>query len=193
MVRITKVYTKTGDGGSTYLAGGQQVRKTSLRIEAYGSVDELNAQLGMVSESLNKTPQLRNLQKGIIRIQNELFDLGSQLAVLPEDRRENTPVIKPADIEKLEREIDEMNAQLPILESFILPGGGEISARLHVARTVCRRVEREIIRLSEVEPLDGTEMPYLNRLGDWLFVASRYAAYKSDITETLWKPGKRDL
>lgn len=193
MVRITKVYTKTGDGGSTHLAGGQQVRKTSLRIEAYGSVDELNAQLGMTAESLNKTPQLENLQRRIIRIQNELFDLGSQLAVLPEDRRENTPVIKPADIERLEREIDEMNAQLPILESFILPGGGEISARLHVARTVCRRAEREVIRLSEAEPLDSTEIPYLNRLGDWLFVASRFAAFKSNMAETLWKPGERDI
>jgi cob(I)alamin adenosyltransferase len=191
MVRITKVYTKTGDQGSTHLAGGQQVSKTSLRIEAYGGVDELNAQMGMVAESLNKMPRLKHLQKRIIRIQNELFDLGSQLAVLPEDRRENTPVIKPADIERLEHEIDEMNGQLPILKSFILPGGGEISARLHVARTVCRRIEREVIRLSEEDRLDDTEIPYLNRLSDWLFVASRFAALKSDTGERLWKPGER--
>jgi cob(I)alamin adenosyltransferase len=191
MVRITKVYTKTGDKGSTHLAGGRKVSKISPRIEAYGGVDELNAQLGMAGESLKNIPQLQKLRERIFRIQNELFDLGSQLAVLPEDRRENTPHIKATDIERLESEIDEMNAQLPILESFVLPGGGEISSRLHVARTVCRRVEREVIRLAKEESLHGSETPYLNRLSDWLFVASRFAALKTANSETLWKPGKR--
>lgn len=193
MVRITKVYTKTGDGGSTHLAGGQRVSKAAQRVEAYGCVDELNAQMGLAAETLRDTKDLNDMLRQIIRIQNELFDLGSQLAVLPEDRRENTPVIKANDIKRLENEIDAMNKLLPPLKSFILPGGGGVSAQLHVARTVCRRAEREIIRLSETEPLDGTEIPFLNRLADWLFVASRFAAFKCDMVETLWKPGERDL
>lgn len=167
--------------------------KAARRVEAYGCVDELNAQMGLAAETLRNTKELSGMLKQIFRIQNELFDLGSQLAVLPEDRRENTPVIKANDIERLETEIDAMNELLPPLKSFILPGGGKVSAQLHVARTVCRRTEREVIRLSETEPLDGTEIPFLNRLADWLFVASRFAAFKSDMAETLWKPGERDL
>ncbi len=187
MVRITKVYTKTGDNGMTRLAGGQEIPKTSLRIEAYGSVDELNAQLGVVAENLRVVNELNELRTKIVRIQNELFDLGSQLSVLPDDRRENTPLIKTEYIERLEREIDEMNVQLPLLKSFILPGGGEISVQLHVARTVCRRVERRVLCLGEAETLDGTEGPYLNRLSDWLFVACRFTAAKTGVEETLWK------
>ncbi len=189
MVRITKVYTKTGDGGMTRLAGGQIVKKISPRIEAYGSVDELNAQMGMVAESLRGGEGKQDdLRKKILRIQHHLFDLGSQLAVLPEDRRENTPVIRPGDVTELEAEIDEMNRALPPLTSFILPGGGETAARLHVARTVCRRAERDILRLAENEPLDGTEIPFMNRLSDWLFVAARYVAHLENVAETLWQP-----
>lgn len=193
MVRITKVYTKTGDKGMTRLAGGQEIAKTSRRIEAYGTVDELNAHLGTIAEALRNTNimELSELRERILRIQNELFDLGSQLAVLTEDRRENTPVVKMADIDRLENEIDEMNVALPMLTSFILPGGGDVSARMHVARTVCRRAERAVIRLAENETLDGPEVPYLNRLSDWLFVAGRFAAHHSGIEETLWKPGAR--
>ncbi|MGH1363772.1 MAG: cob(I)yrinic acid a,c-diamide adenosyltransferase [Calditrichia bacterium] len=191
MVRITKVYTRTGDGGNTHLAGGQPIAKSSDRIEAYGCVDELNSQLGLVAEALREDKTLKEMRQQVLRIQNILFDLGSQLAVLPEDRRENTPVVSEADTTQLEEEMDAMNEELPMLTSFILPGGGELSARLHVARTVCRRCEREIIRLAEKETLDGTEIPYVNRLSDWLFVASRYAAHKSGIEETLWSPGTR--
>lgn len=192
MVRITKVYTKTGDKGKTRLAGGQEVSKSAQRIEAYGTVDELNAILGLVAEALRDTSTaLESLHQQILRIQNELFDLGSQLAVLPQDRREGTPVICNADIERLEQEMDAMNQLLPSLTSFILPGGGEISARLHIARTVCRRAEREVIRLGDAETLDGSEIPYLNRLSDWLFVAGRFAAHHAGIPETLWQPGKR--
>ena len=192
MVRITKVYTKTGDKGMTHLAGGQEVPKTAQRIEAYGTVDELNAVLGLVAEALRGASNaLAGLLSQILRIQNELFDLGSQLAVLPRDRREGTPVIHNADIERLEHEMDEMNHLLPSLRSFILPGGGEVAARLHLARTVCRRAEREVIRLAAADPLDGSEIPYLNRLSDWLFVAGRFAAHHSGIPETLWKPGQR--
>jgi len=187
MVRITKVYTKTGDKGMTHLAGGQQVSKTSARIEAYGGIDELNAALGLVAEMLREQAKLSLLRERILRIQNELFNLGSQLAVLPHDRREDTPLIRAEDTDRLESEIDEMNETLPHLTSFILPGGGEISVRLHLARTICRRVERDTLRLSESEPLDGTEIPYLNRLSDWLFVAARFAAKQMGVEETLWK------
>lgn len=189
MVRINRVYTRTGDQGQTRLAGGQVVAKTAARIEAYGTVDELNACLGLVAEALrNRDLELRGR---VLRIQNELFDLGSQFAVLAEDRRENTPVIRQADIDRLEQEIDAMNETLPRLESFILPGGGEVSARLHLARTVCRRAERMALRLAAEEPLDGSEVPYLNRLSDWLFVASRAAALEAGVAETLWQPGAR--
>ncbi len=191
MVRITKVYTKTGDQGITRLAGGQEVRKDSQRIEAYGTVDELNACLGLLRESLPAGAQFRELTAQVLRIQNELFDLGSQLAVLPEDRRENTPVISEADIKRLEDEIDQMNAELPALTSFILPGGGEAGARCHLARTVCRRAEREVIRLQNISPLDGSEIPYLNRLSDWLFTAARYLTHRQGIDENLWQPGER--
>ncbi len=192
MVRITKVYTKTGDHGMTRLAGGQQIKKTHPRIEAYGCVDELNATLGVVIETLKDCPQvLLRLKAALLRIQNELFDLGAQLAVLAEDRRGNTPVISKRDVTRLEKEIDEMNEPLPPLTSFILPGGGLTATQLHVSRTVCRRAERQILRLSETDPLDGTEIPYINRLSDWLFVASRFAAHHQNIPETLWKPGER--
>ncbi len=190
MVRITKVYTRTGDAGQTRLAGGRQIAKTAARIEAYGTIDELNAALGLAAESLRQE-DAAGLRSRILRIQNELFDLGSQLAVLAEDRRENTPVIRQPDIDRLEAEIDALNDNLPNLTSFILPGGGEVSARLHLARTICRRAEREALRLAAAEPLDGPEVPYLNRLSDWLFVASRAAAAAAGIPETLWKPGER--
>ncbi|MEM9292190.1 MAG: cob(I)yrinic acid a,c-diamide adenosyltransferase [Acidobacteriota bacterium] len=191
MVRITKVYTKQGDGGTTSLGGGQKVPKTNARIEAYGGVDELNATIGLVAESLRGDDRLEDLRQQLLRRQNELFDLGAQLAVLPEDRVEGFSIIGTSDIEQLEEEIDGMNESLEPLRSFILPGGGETSARLHLCRTVCRRVERDTLRLGSEEELDGTEVPYLNRLSDWFFVASRYAALRQGIEETLWVPGER--
>jgi cob(I)alamin adenosyltransferase len=147
----------------------------------------LNAALGLAAESLREQKAMAQLRERILRIQNELFNLGAQLAVLPEDRRKNTPLILKENISLLEHEIDEMNENLPHLTSFILPGGGEVSARFHLARTICRRVERNTLRLSENEPLDGTEIPYLNRLSDWLFVAARFAAKQTGIEETLWR------
>ncbi|HQV31032.1 MAG TPA: cob(I)yrinic acid a,c-diamide adenosyltransferase, partial [Calditrichia bacterium] len=176
MVRINRVYTRTGDKGKTRLAGGQEIDKTAARIEAYGTVDELNACLGLVGEGMKTSVSYASLHVQVKRIQNELFNLGSQLAVLPEDRMAGTPVVAQADVDRLEREMDAMNENLPALTSFILPGGGEVSARLHLARTVCRRAERRTIALAAQETLDGTEIPYLNRLSDWLFVASREAA-----------------
>jgi cob(I)alamin adenosyltransferase len=189
MVSINRVYTRQGDGGMTHLAGGQRVHKTDPRIETYGGVDELNACLGLAAEGMRGEERLADLHRHALRIQNELFDLGAQLAVLPEDRRPDTPRISAAQVERLEREIDEMNDLVPALRSFILPGGGEIAVRLHLARTVCRRVERTALHLAAAEPLDGTELPYLNRLSDWLFVASRYAGARLGIEELLWRPG----
>lgn len=193
MVRITKVYTRQGDRGSTRLAGGRKIAKTDPRIEAYGTVDELNACLGLVAEAMRGEPRLAGLLERVLAIQNELFDLGSQLAVLPADRRPDTPLITAARVARLEREIDEMNAGVEPLRSFILPGGGEVAARLHLARTVCRRAERQVLRLGAVETLDGIEVPYVNRLGDWLFVAARAAGAKLDAPELLWRPGATAL
>ncbi|RMG67337.1 MAG: cob(I)yrinic acid a,c-diamide adenosyltransferase [Calditrichaeota bacterium] len=188
MVRINRVYTRTGDAGQTRLAGGQVVRKSDARIEAYGSVDELNAFIGLAIEALATEAWQKRMVVQMLRIQNELFDLGAQLAVLPEDRRSNTPTITQVHIKRLEEEIDSMNRDLAPLKSFILPGGSELLARLHVARTVCRRAERALVRLAERETLDGSEIPYLNRLSDWLFVAARFAAHHSGTTERLWHP-----
>jgi len=164
------------------------VDKSDQRIEAYGTVDELNAALGLVNEALRNTEIFKELRDKIVRIQNELFNLGAQLAVLPQDRRPDTPSIQEEDIQRLEKEIDAFVELLPPLISFILPGGGEVAARLHLARTICRRAEREVIRLAQKEPLDGTEIPYLNRLGDWLFAAARYAVHALQIEENLWNP-----
>ncbi|MBV8203208.1 MAG: cob(I)yrinic acid a,c-diamide adenosyltransferase [Acidobacteria bacterium] len=189
MVRITKVYTRKGDRGFTRLAGGQKIHKADPRIEAYGGVDELNACMGLAVEAMRGEARLAVLRERALSIQNELFDLGAQLAVLPPDRRPDTPRVTAAQVERLEREIDEMNAGVGPLRSFILPGGGEVAARLHLARTVCRRAERELLRLAAVEPLDGLEAPYLNRLSDWLFVASRDAGSKLGVPESLWRPG----
>ena len=188
MVRINKVTTKTGDKGITTLAGGQKVKKSSLRIEAYGTLDELNSFLGVLIQLLCDIHILSELQKNILRIQNELFNLGSQLAVLPEDRREDTPQIKEDNLLILEQEIKEMNKNLEPLKSFILPGGDLISAHLHVVRSVCRRAERNIVRLNELDPLDGFEIRYMNRLSDWFFVAARYVCKLMGRTEILWKP-----
>ena len=188
MVRINKVTTKTGDKGTTTLAGGQKVSKSSLRIEAYGGIDELNAYLGLIGELIKRGKKIENIQQIIFRIQNELFNLGTQLAVLPEDRRDNTPAIEDINIHQLEEEIKNFNNQLEPLTSFLLPGGDLIVTYLHVARTICRRVERSIVRLAEQEELDGNEIIYVNRLSDWLFVVSRYIAKKLNKKEILWQP-----
>jgi cob(I)alamin adenosyltransferase len=185
MVKITKVYTKTGDKGYTDLAGQHRVLKTSLRIEACGTIDELNANMGLVIASLTGHQALK-IQ--CIRIQNELFNLGAQLVVLPEDRREDTPRIMDADVTRLEEEIDAMNKALPSLQSFILPGVCESSARFHVARTICRRAERRILALFEEDPGDEIIVPYINRLSDWLFVAARYCQIREGGSERLWEP-----
>lgn len=195
MVKITKVYTKTGDKGETSLAAGKRVTKTATRIEAIGCIDELNSFVGIAVELLyqNKNPALTHLQQQLIRIQNTLYDLGASLAVPPEKRRSDAPKIYENDITTLENEIDTMNAMLTTLHSFILPGGGIISAQLHIARTVCRRVELALLRLAAIETVEEYEKAYINRLSDWFFVAARFVTKQLGKNEILWQPGKRDI
>lgn len=188
MVHLTKIYTKTGDKGETSLAAGRRITKSSARIAAIGCIDELNAFLGLVAEWVQEQPSLAQLSNPLTRIQNELFNLGSQLAVLPEDRRSNTPVLHDVNVKTLENEIDEMNESLPSLNSFVLPRGGKVGAQLHIARTVCRRAELALVALNQNEPLEEIELQYLNRLSDWLFVAARFAAKQLGLEELLWSP-----
>ena len=192
MVRLTKIYTRTGDGGTARLVGGQEVAKDGLRIEAYGTVDELNAVVGMVRVAVAGGDALAEVDRQSFDawlgdVQQRLFDLGSDLATRLEDRFEGQPVISPAQIEGLEAQIDTWNAELAPLQSFVLPGGGAIGAPLHLARTVCRRAERRTVTLSGAEPVGDQVIPYLNRLSDALFVASRWIAKRAGEAEALWE------
>ena len=190
---INRVYTGVGDAGTTRLAGGQEVLKTDARIEAYGTIDELNAVLGVLTETIlsEQGDQEKDVIHRLRRIQNELFDLGGELAVLPEDRHPKQIVLQPEDVQRLEKEMDEANEDLPTLRSFILPGGGLVSALMHQARTVCRRAERRLVALHRESPQRELVLVYLNRLSDWLFVMGRQAALGRGYEEVLWKPGDR--
>jgi cob(I)alamin adenosyltransferase len=193
MVRLNRIYTKAGDGGDTRLVGGQKVRKDSLRIEAYGTVDELSACLGLARTALDAEdapPGAAALAAILLRVQNELFNLGSDLATLAADHRPTQPVIEPRHTAALEREIDTWNESLPELRSFVLPGGGLVASYLHLARTVCRRAERLIVRLGDAEPIGSAVVPYINRLSDALFVMGRHAAHLYSEPEPLWTPEK---
>jgi len=193
MVRLNRIYTKAGDGGDTRLVGGQKVRKDALRIEAYGTVDELSACIGIARTQLTAPgapAEADALAKVLARIQNELFNLGSDLATMPADRHPKQPVIEARHVTALEREIDGWNETLPELRSFVLPGGGPVAASLHLARTVCRRAERCIVRLRDAEAIGEQSLPYVNRLSDALFVMSRHAARLYGEAEPLWEPEK---
>lgn len=183
MPRLTKIYTRTGDAGTTSLGSKQRVPKDSLRVAAYGTVDELNSQLGVALAS----GLVSRLMETLPTIQNELFHLGSDLAFLEEDKKTfNIPQIKAQHVSKLEHLIDELNDVVGPLENFILPGGSMGAALLHVARTICRRAEREVAALSHVEPVGAQVLPYLNRLSDLLFVMARYENNQRSIAEPLW-------
>jgi cob(I)alamin adenosyltransferase len=191
---INRVYTRQGDQGETALAGGQRVPKDSLRIDAYGTVDELNAFMGVaretVEELVDKERRIRPLALILVRVQHELFNLGSILATLPDDVHPKQARITDAEIAKLECEMDRMNEHLPPLRSFVLPGGSGLNAELHVCRTVCRRAERVCVALSRVESVPPEVVRYLNRLSDALFVWSRWASHTMKAPETLWEPNK---
>jgi cob(I)alamin adenosyltransferase len=183
MPRITRVYTRKGDDGSTRLGGGQEVAKTDLRIEAYGTVDELSAQLG-VAAGAGLDPELVPVVR---TIQNELFHLGSDLCVLEEDKeRIPVPRIEERHVTALERFMDRWTEDLGPLENFILPGGSPAAAHLHVARTVCRRAERRLVALRDREPVGPWTLAYLNRLSDALFVMARWENHRKGIAEVYW-------
>jgi cob(I)alamin adenosyltransferase len=191
---ITRVYTRQGDTGETSLAGGQRVPKDSLRIAAYGSVDELNAFVGLARATINgmqdETPAIAELGPILLRVQHELFNLGSILATLSEDVHRNQARITRTEIGQLEVEIDRMNEDLSPLRSFVLPGGCRLNAELHVCRTVCRRAERECVALARAENIPAEAVRYLNRLSDAFFVWSRWASHVSAAPETLWEPNQ---
>jgi len=188
VVTLNRIYTRTGDAGRTRLATGQPVSKSDLRVEAYGAVDEANACVGLARVHLAADPELDAM---LARIQNELFDLGADLSTPPKPDEADGSALRILDsqVVRLEGEIDALNERLPELKSFILPGGTSAAAALHLARTVCRRAEREAVRLVEAgEPVSGPAMRYLNRLSDFLFVAARWANDQGR-AEVFWKSG----
>jgi cob(I)alamin adenosyltransferase len=191
MVVLTKIYTRTGDDGTTALGDGARLPKYDLRVAAYGTVDETNAAIGLARLALGPGDQA--LDAALMRIQNDLFDLGADLCV--PDRGKPLPYeplrITEPQVDWLEAEIDRMNAQMKPLTSFVLPGGSPASAALHMARTICRRAERHIVELAarDTEPVGAPVIKYINRLSDLLFVASRYVNDKGS-RDILWQPGQ---
>ena len=189
-IALNRIYTKRGDAGETGLVGGQRVPKDTPRIEAYGTVDELNAFVGLAAVSCSEDSRLAPLAAILRRVQHELFNLGSILATLPEDVHPRQPRVTPVEVAQLEREIDAMNAGLPALRSFVLPGGTRLNAELHVARTVCRRAERSLVALAREQSAPPEAVAYLNRLSDALFVWSRWANHVLGVPEALWEPNE---
>jgi len=182
-----KIYTKTGDKGQTSLIGGTRVPKHHLRIESYGTVDELNSYIGLIRDQ-----QISDHQQSVLKeIQDRLFTIGSILASDPEKSKMKVPDLYLKDIELLEKEIDQMNEVLPELRHFILPGGSTVVSYCHVARCVCRRAERICVHLSEESQVDETVMIYLNRLSDYLFVLARMLCFDQKIEENKWIPRVR--
>jgi len=190
-MRITKVYTRTGDAGRTRLAGGQQVWKDSLRVEVYGTVDELNAVVGVVrafnADGVGKKASAARLERELRWIQNKLFDAGGILATVSGQTFKNMPRITTKDVTRLERMIDGCQKDLTPLKEFILPGGGKVAALLHHARTVCRRAERGCVRLSREERIEPAIVQLLNRLSDALFVLARWVGKLHGEPELLWE------
>jgi len=190
---INRVYTRRGDQGETSLAGGQRVPKDSPRIEAYGTVDELNSFVGaarVTASELAAEPRLAPLAAILLRVEHELFNLGSILATLPEDVHAKQARVTDAEVAQLESEIDRMNSALPALRSFVLPGCCRLNAELHICRTVCRRAERATVALGRVESVPPEAVRYLNRLSDALFVFGRWASHITGTPEILWEPNQ---
>lgn len=179
-----KIYTKTGDQGTTGLFGGKRVSKSNIRINSYGTVDELNSWIGLLrDQEVNK-----KRSQVLVEIQDRLFTVGSILATEPNNSKVKIPTLSASDIEYLEKEIDRMESELEPMKSFILPGGHPAVSYCHIARTVCRRAERLTVELNDEEPIEGIVIQYLNRLSDYLFVLSRKMGTELDIVETPWKP-----
>ncbi len=180
--RAMKIYTRTGDDGTTGLFGGGRVGKSDPRLECYGTVDELNAMLGMAAVA---TPE--ELAGKLRQVQNELFVIGAHLATPEAGRAQSLPALEESAIGRMEMEIDDAEAELPPLKEFILPGGSEAAARLHVARTICRRAERLVVEFSLDRPVPGVLITYLNRLSDWLFVQARWVNRNAGVADIPWE------
>jgi cob(I)alamin adenosyltransferase len=189
---INRVYTRRGDAGRTSLVGGQKVHKHEIRIESYGTIDELNAFIGAARQTILDVyaddARLTSLAGELLRVQHELFNLGSVLATLPEDVIPQMPQVTDVDVKALEESIDAHNEGLPALRSFVLPGGSRLNADFHIARTVCRRAERFIVALAQVDDVPEASLAYVNRLSDALFVWSRFASVQAGVEEVLWAP-----
>lgn len=186
-ITLNRIYTRAGDKGETQLVGGQRLAKDDLRIETYGTVDELNSFVGAARVTA-EAAALPDLAATLKRVQHELFNLGSILATLPADVHPRQPRVTIAEIDRLEREIDRANHDLPPLRSFVLPGAGRLDADLHICRTVCRRAERLAVALARGQSVPEEAVRYLNRLSDAFFVWSRWANHSLRIPESLWEP-----
>jgi len=190
-----KVYTKKGDKGTTGLIGGTRLPKHHIRIESYGTVDELNSYIGLLRDLINQesksdhmSPIASAMAQVLIEIQDRLFTIGSQLAADPVKSKMTLPELFESDITYLENQIDEMDNELPPMKFFVLPGGNVVVSQCHIARCICRRAERLVAQLSESEPVEPLISAYMNRLSDYLFVLSRKLAHELNATETPWKP-----
>ncbi|MFL2817525.1 MAG: cob(I)yrinic acid a,c-diamide adenosyltransferase [Alphaproteobacteria bacterium] len=190
MVILNKIYTKTGDDGSTALGNGLRIPKYAKRVSAYGSVDELNSFIGL-ARSLIENGELKLIDQILATIQNDLFDLGADLCIPDNDKNSDSLRIVSSYIKGLEDNIDLLNKDLNPLRSFILPGGSKVSSYLHIARTIARRSEREMVELNQVdnEHISKESIQYINRLSDFLFVAARYVNLKLNFDDILWVPG----
>ena len=193
-IAINRVYTKKGDSGTTSIIGGHKFKKSSNRIKAFGEVDELNVIVGMCIYDINsvKDDYSNNLISYLNRIQHELFNLGNMIATMPEDFNEKMPSVTQDDIIYMEKIIHYLNASLPSLTSFLLPGGDNLSLNFHLARVICRRCERNVVELSDETEVDSIIISYLNRLSDLFFVLSRWANKQKNVKEFLWNPNFKD-
>ena len=189
-MRLTSIYTKIGDKGTTMLAGGKKVPKDSARIEAYGTIDELNSFLGLLRDKLTQTDSKKfiDIIASLLKIQNEMHDLGGELAtpheILVNSRQQ---LVSQKDIARLEQEMDAFNETLEPLSNFVLPGGHELVSYAHICRTICRRCERRVVTLSTSEEIREEARIYVNRLSDWLFIAGRTIGSRLQVSEILWQ------
>lgn len=177
-----RIYTRTGDEGETSLFGGKRLPKDHLRIESYGTLDELNAQIGLLRDQL----QDEELREELHEIQNRLFSMGSYLAMEPGNKSASIEMLRKADVETLEQAMDRMDEDLEPLRNFILPGGHVLVSQAHIARCVCRRAERQVVALSHQEPVEGIVLQYLNRLSDFFFILARYLGHRLGVEEVIW-------
>lgn len=187
IVEVMKIYTKKGDDGTTGLLGGTRLSKSHLRIESYGTVDELNSFIGLLRDHLENRKHIDHL----IEVQEELFTIGSHLAADPEKNRMELPAIDPSSIERLEQLMDTMNETLPEMRSFVLPGGHRAVSVCHICRCVCRRAERLCVALADTSEVSQVILRYLNRLSDFFFVLARQLSEDFEVEETPWKPGAK--